>query len=118
MFDDTRDGDWFRTKSTTRTNTGRSRPQCFEYLAPPEDSFPHSMVSRFPLPVSTYFGPVHGGPKFFDGYVTVLVPSYWIPNTLVWINVSKGHIKFADRIDRRDVDSWKVNGWEDPRLHF
>ena len=108
-------GDWFITKGTTRNRFGNQRPQCYEYVLKPEDGWglPASelKVSLEPLPCSTYIGPVHGEPEQYNGYVTVRVPSFWEPHRLVWVNVSKGNIAFADKVADAEVRRWEAKGW-------
>ena len=112
-FADVLKGDWFRTKSSTRTWDGKARPQCIEYLSPPGDNIYAAPIDY--LPVSTYFGPVHDR-QIGDDFVSVYVPSYWLPGDLVWINVSRGVVKFAERVPREELDKWRSQGWQDWRL--
>ena len=113
------EGDWFITKSSTQTRHGTPRPQCFEYLYKPKDGWdmpPKSFTVRMgPLPPSTYIGPVHGQPENFNGYCTVRVPSFYpLPgqrSRLVWVNISKDNISFANKVSDTTVQSWKQSGW-------
>ena len=115
-------GDWFITKRSTQTRHGTPRPKCFEYCLKPRDGW-EITAEQFkmrlePLPPSTYIGPVHGQPEYFNGYCTVRVPSFWtIPgqpeSALVWVNVSKDNISFADKVSNKTVRSWKHKGWTD-----
>ena len=86
------EGDWFKTKNSTHTEKGRARPVCFEYKVNPEMGWgrpAHELkIQPYPLPLSTYIGPVHGKAEKWEGYVTVRVPSFWEPNRMCWVNVS------------------------------
>ena len=94
---------------------GRERPQCFEYVVKPEEGWgrpAHELQIRpYPLPVSTYIGPVHGEPEHYRGYVTVRVPSFWEPHRLCWVNVSRDHIAFAEQVPDNELRRWKRRGW-------
>jgi hypothetical protein len=72
-------------------------------------------VRMGPLPTSTYIGPVHGQPEYFNGYCTVRVPSFYpLPgqrSPLVWVNIGKDKISFADKVSDTTVQSWKQSGW-------
>ena len=110
-----REGDWFVTR----------RPECYEYCLKPKDGWGlpagQVKVSKEPLPLSTYIGPVHGRPEYYNGYVTVRVPSFWQRDRLVWVNVGRHNVEFANKVPDDEVDRWKANGWStwifnDPHL--
>ena len=73
-----REGDWFVTKDSKYNKGGTRRPECYEYCLKPKDGWGlpagQVKVSKEPLPLSTYIGPVHGRPEYYNGYVTVRVP--------------------------------------------
>ena len=110
-----REGDWFITKDSKYNNRNQRRPECFEYITKPEDGWwlpaIYLKVSQEPLPLSTYIGPVHGRPEFYNGYVTVRVPSFWEKNRLVWVNVAKNSVSFATKVSDDEIACWKANGW-------
>ena len=112
---DIREGDWFKTKSSTHTRKGTPRPQCFEYSVKPATGWGRPArelkISPNALPVSTYIGPVHGRPEYFNGYVTVRVPSYWQSGQLCWVNVARDNQTFADKVPQEEVDRWIAAGW-------
>ena len=114
------EGDWFRTKSTVTNHFGAHRPQCFEYCVPPEIGWGFNkrqiQLCHKPLPTSQYFGPVHGEPEHFCGYVTVCVPSHVIDDRLCWINVSKGKVAFADKVTAHELQQWYQWGWQNHYL--
>ena len=114
------EGDWFITKRSTQNRHGHSRPQCFEYRLNPRDGWgipANELKVRNgeghvePLPCSTYIGPVHGEPEEFNGYITVRVPSYWNREELVWVNVRRDNVDFADRVTDKVRRRWTNRGW-------
>ena len=119
-YPDIKEGDWFKTKSTTHTRQGRARPQCFEYSVKPAVGWgcpAHELQIRTdPLPCSTYIGPVHGQPEYYHSacgsvYVTVRVPSFWEPHRFCWVNVSKDKVAYAEKVQDRELLSWQAHGW-------
>ena len=89
-------GDWFRTF------VSRFSPVCKEYT----DVRPHGRYERSIQP-ETYFGPVHEI-RLVDDYVVVQVPSSSRNYTLVWVNVQKGPVRFANKAN---VAAWQQRGW-------
>ena len=110
LYEDTEIGDWFITKDSRRTQSGKSRPVCKEY-----DACPQSIGTyRCTLPTSTYIGPVHDI-YLHDGLVTIKVPSFADGRQCGYVNVSRYQISYAERIPRIKVMLWKRSGW---RNHF
>ena len=86
-------GDWYFT------NGMKARSVCKEYTAPPDVVGPDGKAlgqCLGLLPRNHWIGPVHDV-VHFEGFVSVRVPSWHMPGTLVWVNVEKNGSKFAQR---------------------
>ena len=61
---------------------------------------------------SQYIGPVRRIIRF-EGFVTVEIKSAFVEGEIGYVNLANGGIKFARRVPRDEVDSWKSRGWVD-----
>ena len=75
-----RPGEWYQAVPAPAT------VRCIEYTEPPGPGSAGTQVGS--LRPGAIFGPVHDVQQY-DGFATVRVPSAYIPDMLVWINVSR-----------------------------